>query len=121
MIAVIQRVLDHPSPALTIVGDQPLVARQLEWLMTEGCSRVIVELDPSKDGAVGRWLLEHVGDSSHVDIVWSERPLGAREAATMVGVPESYPVLGLPADMLACTSIEQLYARANRYGSIAYL
>lgn len=101
MNAVIYQVEERPWAAMLPVAGQPLVVRQIEWLIAAGFKQIAIEVSGPSGDSIERQLLREGAMGGKTRIVRSPRMQGARLAARKAGFGGEAPVLAVPGDFLA--------------------
>jgi carbonic anhydrase/acetyltransferase-like protein (isoleucine patch superfamily) len=113
MFAVVFRSRTSPGTAMLPVAGRPLLARQLQWLRSAGCQRVVIGVAPGAEAAAAaRWL---DGDplGFGVTLVTSARADDPRAIAQEAGLSTGAPMVALPSDVMGGGDLGALIARGE--------
>jgi hypothetical protein len=111
MWGVIRRVEIAGVSALEDIAGKPLVSRQLLWLRSMGCEKVVVEIGPGDDGIALLAYLDHF-DALGADVVsiLSPRPLGIDGLGARAGIGIDVPRVVIDSDVLGDTDATTLFS-----------
>jgi hypothetical protein len=119
MLAVIHRSRTNLTAAMLPVAGRPLLARQLQWLRSAGCQRVIVGVGLDGEApAIRRWLYEDpLG--MNVTVVVTSAADDPRAIAHEAGLPDDAPFIALPSDVMGGGDLRALLAAAGDRSGVA--
>jgi hypothetical protein len=122
MHGIIHRVVGRSAVGLLPIAGRPLIVRQVQWLRSVGCERIIVEVDAGRDGdKVAAYLTNADSAGAFVEIVRTAEPAEPREVARRGGFPAGAPFVAVPADVLGDGDLAVLCRHADGPGVVAEL
>lgn len=104
------------------VAGSRLLERQIHWLESSGCSRVVVEVADNDLGErIAEWCRNHETATCRVIPVKARGAVGPRALARAAKISDAVPLFAMPADLIGNGDLRVLLGVGNAFGAFSIL